>query len=171
MPLPRLVLLLLFALVVLPARAQTAIRHCIDADGHPVFTDPPCASLQATPAPATSGAAPAPSTRPPAVTCAADEDQLRQAVIDAFASGDANRVAGLMLWSGYGEHAAVADIRSLGVLMKRPLLDIQTSDPPAGTGDASALVVRTVSADGSGSTEETRFPVERHAGCLWLRQP
>ena len=171
MPPYRLVLLLLFALIVLPSHAQTAIRHCIGADGHPVFTDQPCASLQATLAPASSGAAPAPSARPPAVTCAADEDALRQAVIDAFASGDANRVAGLMLWSGYGEHAAVADIRALAALMKHPLLDVRTADPAAGNDAAPALVVSTVAVDGSGSTDETRFPIERHAGCLWLRQP
>ena len=171
MPALRLALLLLFALLVLPARAQTPIHHCVGTDGHPVFTDQPCASMQATPAPATSAPDTVTSTRPPAVTCAADEDELRQAVIDAFASGDANRVAGLMLWAGYGEHAAVADIRGLAALMKRPLVDIQVPDASPGGSDAPTLVVRSVAADGSGSTDETRFPIERHAGCLWLRQP
>jgi len=172
----RLTLLLLLALAALPGRAQTPIHRCIGADGRPVFTDQPCASLQATPAPATSAAGAAPSLRPPAITCAADLDELRQAVIDAFASGDANRLAGLMLWSGYREHAAVADIRALAALMHRPLLDIDapagagSSDPPADGAASSTLVVRTVADDGSGGTDETRFAVEPRSGCLWLRQ-
>lgn len=169
-------LLLLLASLALPGRAQTPIRHCVGADGQPVFTDQPCASIHATPAPAISGSAPAPSLRPPAVTCAATADELRGAAIDAFASGDANRLAGLMLWAGYGEHAAVADIRALALLMRRPLVDI---DAPAGTassgsaatqGAPSELIVHTVADAGSGTTQATRFAIERHAGCLWLRQ-
>jgi hypothetical protein len=169
MPFLRLVLLMLLALAATQARAQTPIRHCVGADGSPVFTDQPCASVQATPAPAASVAGrPAPPLHPPALTCAANLDQLRQAAVDAFASADANQLAGLMLWSGYREHTAVADIRALAALMRRPLLGIEV---PAGDGDATQLVVRTVDADGGGGTDETRFPIERHSGCLWLRQP
>jgi hypothetical protein len=159
----RLSCLLLLSLAAFGARAQTPIHRCIGTDGQPVFTDQPCASLQATPAP--------PSLHPPAVTCAADADALRQAAIDAFADGDANRLAGLMLWAGYGQHAAVADIRALAALMRRPLLGIELAgpadDPTAA--DAPALVVRTVATDGSGGSNETRFAIEPHSGCLWLR--
>lgn len=167
---------LLLLLIALPGRAQTPIHRCIGADGHPVFTDQPCASLQATPAP-TASAALAPSLRPPAVTCALDTDELRQAVIDAFANADANRLAGLMLWAGYGTHAAVADIRALAALMRRPLVAIDapatgasTGEPPESAIAAPELIVRTMPADGSGEPRETRFAIERHAGCLWLRQ-
>ncbi|UGB38541.1 DUF4124 domain-containing protein [Frateuria soli] len=166
MPTLRPVLLLLLALAALPARAQSPIYHCIAADGHPVFTDRPCASLQATPAPASSATDPPPSLRPPAVTCAADVDQLRGAVIDAFANADANRLAGLMLWGGYGEHAAVTDIRELAALMRRPLVGIDL--PPDGSG--SELVVSTVPDDGGEESGQTRFAIEPRAGCLWLRQ-
>ena len=165
MPTPRFTLLLLLVLVALPPRAQSPIYHCIAADGHPVFTDQPCANLQATPAPASS-AAETPSLRPPAVTCAADVEQLRGAVIDAFANADANRLAGLMLWGGLGEHAAVSDIRALAALMRRPLVGIDL--PPDGSG--SELVVSTVPEDGSEESGETRFAIEPRAGCLWLRQ-
>jgi hypothetical protein len=171
MPVLRLSCLLLLSLAAFGARAQTPIHRCIGTDGQPVFTDQPCASLQATPAPTTSAASAPPSLRPPAVTCAADADALRQAAIDAFADGDANRLAGLMLWAGYGEHAAVADIRALAALMRRPLLGIELAgpadDPTAA--DAPALVVRTVATDGSGGSNETRFAIEPHSGCLWLR--
>jgi hypothetical protein len=166
MPTLRLALLLLLALTSLPARAQSPIYHCIAADGHPVFTDQPCANLQATPAPASSAADEAPSLRPPAVTCAADVDQLRGAVIDAFANADANRLAGLMLWGGYGQHAVVTDIGALAALMRRPLVGIDLS--PDGSGPE--LVVTTVPDDGDTQSSETRFAIEPRAGCLWLRQ-
>lgn len=167
----RFVLLLALALLALPARAQT-IRHCIGSDGHPVFTDQPCSSLQAVPAPATSAATEAPADRAPAVTCATSVEQLREAMVDAFASGDANRLGGLMLWAGYGEHAVVADLRGLATWLKRPLVDVQAEgDPSAGDDAASALVVRTLAADGSGNSDSTRFAIERHAGCLWLHRP
>jgi hypothetical protein len=176
MPTLRLALLLLLALTALPGRAQTPIYHCVGADGHPVFTDQPCASVQATPAPSTSAPGAAPSLRPPAVTCAADLDELRQAAVDAFAHADANRLAGLMLWTGYGERAAVTDIRGLVALMRRPLLDVGVSgddapDEQSASADAPhELIVRTAAGDGGDGSEETHFAIERHAGCLWLRQ-
>lgn len=169
MPTLRLVLLLLLVAAVLPVHAQAPIYHCIAADGHPVFTDQPCASLQATPAPASTAIGDAPSLRPPATTCAADLETLRAAVIDAFAHGDANRLAGLMLWPGYGEHTAVDDIRALAALMRRPLVGIDLPYDESG-GAAAELVVRTVPEEGSDEDGETRFAIEPRAGCLWLRQ-
>ncbi|HET6805212.1 MAG TPA: DUF4124 domain-containing protein [Frateuria sp.] len=166
MPLLHSALLLLLALATPAAYAQAPIYHCIAADGHPVFTDQPCASLQATPAPASSATGGAPLLRPPAVTCAVDEDQLRDAVIDVFANQDANRLAGLMLWAGYGEHAVVSDIRGLADIMRRPLIGI---DLAAGA-TMSELVVQTASEDGSEEDSETRFAIEPRAGCLWLRR-
>lgn len=171
MPALRLSLLLLL-LAVPCAHGQTVIRHCLDAQGRPVFTDQPCALLQATPAPAGSSADPVPSPRAPAVTCAADVAELHQAVIDAFAAQDANRLAGLMLWGGYGKHAAVTDIRALAALMRQPVLGIEASPDTGDPGSAAPaqLTVSTVAQDGSGATEQTRFAIERRAGCLWLRQ-
>jgi hypothetical protein len=166
--------LLLLALVAPLGQAQTPIHHCIGADGQPVFTDQPCASLHATPAPATAGTQAAPSLRPPAVTCAADLEQLRQASLDAFANADANRLAGLMLWSGYRERTAVADIEALAALMRRPLVAIDvpsaaaSASPSERAGTPPELLVHTLGDDGSDA--ETRFAIERDAGCLWLRQ-
>jgi len=98
-----------------PAVAQNPIQHCVGANGSPVFTDQPCTALQATsvdPAAKPSESS-HPLEPPPTTLCAATIDALRQSVIDAFANHDANRLAGLMLWNGYGHGAAVADIRSL----------------------------------------------------------
>lgn len=190
----RLPALLCLALLVriAPTIAQTDIHRCIGANGGAVFTDQPCAALQATPVkPAAAPAANTQSTAPPPVLCAADSGELRRSVIDAFASRDANRLAGLMLWNGYGRGAAITDIRSLTGLMKQPLLDIDMPGAPAAAASVLAaasiddpfaanpppapppangqLVLHVAGNDGSGSPRELRFDIVRQAGCLWLR--
>jgi hypothetical protein len=172
-----------------PAAAQTPIHRCIGANGGAVFTDQPCAALQATPVSPNvpSAQAAASPAAPPPILCAASPGELRQSVIDAFASRDANRMAGLMLWDGYGRGAAIADIRSLAELMKQPLLDVDilngsapaqaasiddpfaTDAPPAPPSAGNRLVLHTAGNDGSGSPRELRFDIVRQAGCLWLR--
>lgn len=190
----RLPFALLLLLPFAPATAQNAIHRCVGADGNPVFTDRVCADVQATPtrpaATPAGAAAPAPG-EPPPILCAANLDELKQGVVDAFATRDANRLAGLMLWGGYGSRAVVADIRSLRTLMERPLLDITEPAPlatasdspdalPAPTGTAAspataagdpahALVLRTAASDGTGIAQETYYAVVRSSGCLWLR--
>lgn len=189
-------------LLPLSAFAQAGIHRCIGADGNPLFTDQPCAALQATPV---NAAPPAPraavsqeatslpgATAPAGITCATSVGELRQTLIDAFATRDANRLAGLMIWNGYGQNAVVADIRSLGSLMQRPLLDVSgaaddddappamQAPVPADAGSApppprpsatgtDQLIVHTAASDGTGVPHETRFSVVRRAGCLWLR--
>jgi hypothetical protein len=123
-----------------PAQELNSIHHCIDANGQAVFTDRMCADLHATPAPARSGksraagqAIAAPVTPP--TLCAASATELKQQVVDAFATRDANRLAGLMLWDGYGEHAVVAGIRALDALMRHPLIDIAGNRPATDDGN------------------------------------
>jgi hypothetical protein len=133
-----LLLLCLFVLAGLAsaaAHAQGGIHRCVDASGRPVFTDRRCADLDATPAlPATAPTAAAtndgnvvPDVAP--MLCTADLSALRQQVTDAFASHQANRLAGLMLWDDYGERGAVERIRDLAALVARPLLDLRDGDP------------------------------------------
>ncbi|WP_426690142.1 DUF4124 domain-containing protein [Rhodanobacter ginsengiterrae] len=173
-----------------PAAAQTPIHRCIGANGNAVFTDQPCAALQATPVTASAATAPAVTSTAPPTLCAANLGDLRQSVINAFASRDANRLAGIMLWDGYGRGAAIADIRSLTRLMKQPLLDVSVpQDRPADPAPAASLddpfamevapaapppagnqlVLHTADNDGSGGPRELRFNIVRQAGCLWLR--
>lgn len=165
----------------LPAHAQTTVHRCIDAHGSPVFSDQPCATLAATPVqqPAAARSAAGPTGGPvPLQRCAASPAALRQHVIDAFAARDPNRLAGLMLWRGYGSHAAVGDIRTLDTLVRAPLIGIHLGDeeeteaapatsapPSAQTVDARSLQVRTGGAGG----RRARFEIARRAGCLWLR--
>ena len=191
-------LLLLSSLATAPVIAQTQIHRCIGADGNPVFTDQPCAALSATPLAHTPPPARENATPTPAVLCATTSDALQRAVIDAFANRDANRLAGLMLWGGYGQHAAVADIRALQKIMREPLLDVGPAAEPADASTpavaadagrspalaaASAaassaaatpapdnlLVLHTSASDGRGQSRELRFMVVRRSGCLWLR--
>lgn len=174
MPQARWFLPALLYLFTLPCMAQ-AIHRCVGSDGHPVFTDQRCIDLQATPAPAGTVATASSVAAVPAaaLTCAAGLDDLKQAVTDAFADHDANRLAGLMLWKGYGPSAAVADIRSLAALVRQPLVDIEPTDTEAAGATDTApdtLVLHTATEDGSDTPHETRFAVVHRAGCLWLRQ-
>lgn len=181
-------LLLILPAATAPAAAQSPIHRCIGANGGAVFTDQPCAALQASPV--SPNALPAPAaarSAPPPTLCAASPDELRQSVIGAFASRNANRLAGLMLWDGYGRGAVIADIRSLAELMKQPLLDVAMPDgdapataastgmapsadsaPPAPS-STGQLVLHVGGNDGSGTLRELRFDLVRQAGCLWLR--
>jgi hypothetical protein len=184
----------------LRAAAQNPIHHCISAQGQPVFTDQPCTALQATPVHAAAPAATRSAMPEPLpILCPASNAQLRQAVLDAFAQRNANRMAGLMLWGGYGEQAAVADIRSLSSMMREPLLDIRVSarQAPAKAADDSvataasptnpaAAVTATDPApqDASAGPEQLilhttgsdgsspdglHFDIVARAGCRWLR--
>lgn len=189
---PSVILLCLILLLrATPALAQTAIHRCIGADGGAVFTDQPCTALNATAvAPATGPAHGVPVPAPPPTLCAADPDALRQSVIDAFARHDANRLAGLMLWDGYGQHAAVSDIRSLSQLVSQPLFGLDISGLPPGNDPAptssiaagdihpspddahsapAAESMQLVLHLAGGNVDDRRFDVVTRAGCLWLR--
>jgi hypothetical protein len=184
--------LLLFLLPAGAALAQGAIHRCVDANGNPVFTDRTCASLHATPVTPGGPADTAPAAvvaAPPATLCAASMASLKQAVVEAFAARDPNRLAGLMLWGGYGSHAVVADIRTLGQLMRQPLLGIRAvggDAPPDDAWDETApampssvvdggdaasntTLVLSTAVEGGGVPQRTYFQVTPRAGCLWLR--
>jgi hypothetical protein len=188
-------ILLLLLLSPFPAaKEQGDIHRCMGADGTPVFTARVCAAVNATPvapAPAASSGvhvSVAPASAP-AVTCATDLKQLRQAVIDAFAERKPNRLAGLMLWNGDGKDAVVADIRDFTRLMSHPLIQVKSlgaasdaDDDDAADASApafsstsrpapahEALIVQTESDDGGDAGMQTRFDVVHQSGCVWLR--
>lgn len=192
------------------AEPQTgSIHHCVDASGQLVFTDRSCADMHSVPAPPPESASTAPMVTstgaaasqflaPPPVLCATSREQLKQQLVDSFAARDANRLAGLMLWSGYGKRAVVSSIESLARLMKRPLLDLEngggndaeplpdasdvydpnqplgsvltTQPAPPPERNRNQLTLETVSDDGSGQPQKTHFAVIRQSGCYWLRR-
>lgn len=180
MRLPCRLMLFVLSLMTLPAGAQTAIHRCIGSNGNPVFTDQPCAPMQAS----AVRASPTPEGAPP-MLCAASRDDLRQGVIAAFAQQDANRLAGLMLWNGYARGAVIADIQALASLVRQPLMGIDfPGDPPPATSaempypiaaeptsaapSAPMLVLEVADRTGTGARQR-RFDLVRRAGCLWLR--
>ncbi|MEP6898552.1 MAG: DUF4124 domain-containing protein [Rhodanobacter sp.] len=181
-----LIWLFLFAWA-MPAAAQNPIHRCIGSNGSPVFTDQPCDAMQATSVhAATRPLNDAASSQPPPLLCAARLADLRKSVIDAFADHDPNRLAGLMLWGGYGSGAAIADIRSLAALMRHPLLDLGPSEDPAAASSAgdpfteaaptpapapsgTQLILHVAGSAADGSQRELRFDIVRRSGCLWLR--
>jgi hypothetical protein len=175
----RLAFFLLLCIATTAVHAQNPISRCIGADGRPVFTDQPCASLNATPTVGPETPANIPPGNIPGtastvpVLCASSRGQLRQAVVDAFAARDANRLAGLVLWNGYGNAGAVANIRQLTALTRQPLLDVggrsaEVADDGAEAAATDELLVRTGM---SGAPQETRFAIVRQSGCLWLTPP
>jgi hypothetical protein len=190
----RLLALLLWLLPIAALRAQGDIHRCMGANGIPVFTDRVCADVDAAPVlpPATAASAaaapagaPSAPVPPPAVLCAADLAHLKQAVVDAFADRNPNRLAGLMLWNGDGQSAVVADIRLFSRLMAHPLIGVTVEgapdsdaddadgEPPVSTNirapaHGEGLTLQTEAEDGSGATEQTHFGVVHHDGCLWL---
>jgi hypothetical protein len=181
---PKSPYLLLLLIISVPLHAQDVIHRCIGSDGHPVFTDQPCAALNATPSisaptPAAASSVTGGLHNPPPVLCAATREALRQSVTEAFATRDPNRMAALMLWNGYGKQSVVTQIQDLGQLMRRPLIGIGNvdEDTPASAGSNAIpppredddLVVRTASNDGSGAAHETHFAITRRSGCLWLK--
>jgi Domain of unknown function (DUF4124) len=186
MRLPFLLLWLILFAWATPAAAQNPIHRCIGANGNPVFTDQPCDSMRATSVTAAAKVADTPQPLgPPPILCAGSLADLRQSVIDAFANHDANRLAGLMLWGGYGRGAAVADIQSLTALMRHPLLDLGPTSEPAiagSDGDPYAsdtppdpapstgqLVLHVADNSADGSSHALRFDIVHRSGCLWLR--
>ncbi len=120
--------------------------------------------------------------------CAADLKQLKQAVVDAFAERNPNRLAGLALWNGDGKSTVVTDIRFFSRLMSHPLLGVKaisaagdddsdadastlalSSSPSPAPPKGEALIVQTQSDDGSGAAQSTRFDVVHRSGCVWLQ--
>ncbi len=159
------------------ALAQNTIHHCVSASGAPVFTDQPCANLDATPAATTDDTHAAPSPLP--LTCAQTVKALQQRVVDAFERHDANALAALMQWRGIHQRQGVADVTRLMTLVHQPLASIatQTDDPPdqwpwsdapvPATSPARVLIVQTGMSD-TGMGGRTIFDIIDDSGCMWL---
>lgn len=163
-----------------PAAAQ--VYRCIGAHGEPEFSGQPCAAPL--PSAATGAADAADGT---GSLCAASPGVLRNAVAQAFAARDVNRLAGVMLWRGVDQASARAVLRALAAWMQRPLTgiaDVRAGGPPEGAPEpapASAIpapapaasapapppIAFAVSTGGvDGSTRD--FSLVRSGGCWWL---
>lgn len=130
------------------------VHRCVGQRGEVVFSGLPCneASL--------AGIAPegSPNGAPPADSCPASYEELRDRLSSAIARHDANTIAGLMHWRGVGGAAANERLRELRELVRHPLLDLASG---------GGLQVRTGS-NTTGGVHEHAFGVEEDAGCWWL---
>lgn len=186
MRLAALFLLLCVPLACTAAPMQTVIHHCLDADGTPVYTDQPCASMDAVPA--TSNADPfAPSRAAGPRTCPRDRKALEKRVASAFRTHDANALAGLMLWRGYSEFGAVHTVHDLADLMQWPLLGFANASsatarstlavpglPPLMPATAQSTAVSPLPDVltlrlGRPKQPDISFAIAQRAGCLWLQ--
>lgn len=165
--------------------AQTVIHHCTGSKGTPVFTDQPCASLGAVPAASTANPlAPHAPTGP--THCPMDIPALRKRVAAVFKAHDANALAGLMLWRGYGARGATDTVQHLAQLMQWPFLGFVRADKnhapaPAASAArawlpplATAIDTRTIALDsltlklGNPAQPRVSFRITRRDGCYWL---
>ena len=133
----------------------------------PVFTDQACADTagHAGRAQRTRDPMPARCHRASATAarCAPAASRRCGKAYRRVCRANANRMAGLMLWSGYSRGAVVADIRSLNDLMKQPLLDIDVADDQrrrnaAGRQDLTAAEYRPVCREPAARTPRLRQP-------------
>lgn len=126
---------LLLSLVLLGASgvcsAGTRIHHCVATDGTPVFTDQPCASVGAVPIDRTTDPLSRRKTHH-ARHCPMDLDALKKRVTAVFQAGNANALAGLMLWRGYGARVAANKVQQLAELMQWPFLGLLHVDKRPG---------------------------------------
>jgi hypothetical protein len=178
----RRLVVLLVALVALPADAQTRMFRCVDATGTPVFADRPCHQLDAhtfpradTPEPEAEDA-PEPGEDPAlrAARCPApDAASMLAWVEDSFARRDLNGFAALYHWVGATRGYALVVMERMERLLRQPLLEV-AFDPEMAeatwSADESALPDLRIDTaiDDFDVRRSTWFRITRHAGCLWL---
>lgn len=140
----RLLLPALLVLLALPAPAAAqGVKRCTDAQGNTIFTDRPCASVDAVPkgAPGPAPGAYAPGFAPRG--CARTADALLLGVRTALEARDVNRLASYYHWAGTGNRGALQVMDELEAIANRPFVAVALAYPaPAapGTGSGSLPV-------------------------------
>lgn len=126
----RLLLPALLVLFALPATsAAQGVQRCTDARGNTVFTDRPCASVDAVPkgVPGPAPGAYAPGFAPRG--CARTADALLMGVRTALESRDVNRLASFYHWAGTSNRGARQVMDELEAIAKRPLVAVALAYP------------------------------------------
>lgn len=173
--LPKLLCLIVLASCATVAHAQ--VFRCIGAHGEPVFSGQPCAN----PVPVPGDSVVAQDGGNFGQVCVASPQALRDAIAAAFFSRDVNRLAGLLLWTGFNQASARDTLRSLADWLKQPLAGIAVAyatgppvsadnpAPPASAGRFDAAVPTGFEVSTGGGEGSTRtFGVTETEGCWWL---
>jgi len=147
--------ILLLTAGVLPAQdIGQHVHRCAGQHGEVVFSGLRCTEANL----GVVSAGTSESAAPPADSCPASIQELRDRLVAAIARHDANSIAGMLQWRGVGGAAADERLRSLRELVRYPLLDLASE---------GGLHVRTGS-NTTGGVREHSFGVEEDAGCWWL---
>lgn len=164
-----------------PAAPLTGMNRCIGADGSTIFTDRPCDTVDARPAPE------APKTAsstladelPLARFCARTAKTLLEQVEAALASGDGNQLAALYDWRGSSNAGANAVMPRLEALTQSRVVAVtvahsaERSQDPELAAEAAQAPPDTLrielGPDAQSNGGMAEFRIVRAAGCLWLR--
>lgn len=170
-----------------PAHAQ--VRRCVDAQGHSVYTDRPCSSVDATPKAAPVPHAGAYASGFARRGCARSPEALMAGVRGALEVQDVNRLASYYHWSGVGSGAAKYLMDQLEAIAARPLVAVELLYPESGpaaaasatpeplaSADAAAtkppdpLALRVDQMRGRADPASARmeFGLRQNAGCWWI---
>lgn len=183
--------LLLFAVACLPHTVQAQVRRCTAGDGSLIYTDRKCDDIGATERLSSIGIT---GTYGSHVYrgCARSVQDLAYSLGNAIQTSDVNQLAGLYDFSGTSTSTGYRLMERLGVIAKRPLVDVQPmysgghdafSDPYAGVVEFDqdgAIVARPAARPklvglrveqtlANGSTpSRTVFGLRKNLGCWWV---
>ena len=179
-------LLLVFILLCglpLAAHAQSGVRRCTGAHGETVYTDKPCAAVDAMDRVPVVARASMPVTL--RTGCARTLGDLTYTITSAIDGRDVNQLASVYHWAGMSTSAGYAVMRRLDGVLQRPLLDIAPvgggSGDPVWRDDGSGLsvpvypkarpptalkVIQAIGKDGASTS--TTFALRRNFDCWWI---
>ena len=181
----RLAIVALLCCLPLLAHAQSGVRRCTGTHGETIFTDKPCAAVDAVDR-VPAMARPSGGTSTLRTGCAHTLGDLIYTVTAAIDGRDVNQLATVYHWTGVSTAAAYSVMRRLDGVLQRPLLDIEptggSSGEPVWQDDGTGLVVpapsrpraptrlklvQAMGKDGA-STTSTSFALRRYYGCWWI---
>ena len=172
-------LLILWCVVAHPL-ASAQIRRCVTADGARIFTDRPCADVDAQEVIAPPASSTNEPDRRPSL-CPRNLQALTVALSSAIQSGDANRVSSLYDWSGTSTASASRLMDRLQTIADRPLVDIRPiyrqsttsadrfSTEPQQRTRAAPVGLRVEQVLRNQSTpSQSEFFIRKRMGCWWI---
>lgn len=172
-----------------PHNVASQVRRCTTADGGTIYTDRPCADVDATERLPREGAAA--THRPYRGGCARTLQDLIYTVTSAIDARDPNQLATAYHWAGLSHRNGYGVMGRLDTIAQRPLVDITALRPPTQVvvverpgvsapmfdGDyypqvarnrrPTALRIDQTLGDGT-TPSRTIFGLRRHMDCWWI---
>jgi hypothetical protein len=146
------------------SRAAPTVHRCLGEHGEIEFSDTACR----TPLPPAGDAEPALAPWVRGGVCPTRTTELAALVTDAVSRGDANALAGLILWNGIGSSAAGERMRELDALLRRADVRVDFRGQPwpdAGVADGERVEIH----GGNDPFDGVRLDLVASGGCHWLQ--